>query len=369
LQRILKVLTQDNQAIPARTPPTAPPADSAEAGRTVTAERDYFEQVGGQATVITGAHTVNIYQQGRPLERPEQSQRQKPPRPAPTPKTAEPLQEFRFETVLVNAQGKIVKREQHTAQQYIEDLGHGVVLELVSIPGGTFLMGAPKSEAESSDYERPQHQVTLAPFYLGKYPVTQAQWQAVMGDNPSYFKGANRPVEQVSWNDVQEFLRRLNTRVGQEVYRLPTEAEWEYACRAGTMTPFYFGETMTTDLANYRGIDWEFGGTVYPGSYGAGPKGIFREQTTDVGSFPPNVFGLYDMHGNVWEWCQDWYDEDYYQNSPKENPQGPTSGSYRVFRGGSWSYFAGVCRAALRNFAAPSYCSYVVGFRLLMTPS
>ena len=152
---------------------------------------------------------------------------------------------------------------------------------------------------------------------MGKYPVTQAQWRLVaalpqveiaLNADPANFKGDNRPVEQVSWDEAVEFCQRLSVATGHQ-YRLPSEAEWEYACRAGTTTEFYFGETITTDLANYRGTDVKYEGKTYLGSYGAGPKGIYREQTTDVGSFPPNAYGLYDIHGNVWEWCLDhWHD-------------------------------------------------------------
>ncbi len=163
-------------------------------------------------------------------------------------------------------------------------------------PPGTFLMGSPPSEPQRWDDEQ-QHRVTLSKgFWLGVTPVTQAQWQAVMGSNPSHFQGDDRPVEEVSWDDCQEFCKRLAERDGQR-YRLPTEAEWEYACRAGTTTPFHFGATLSTEQANYDGNY----------TYGEGKKGKYREETTPVGSFPANAWGLHDMHGNVWEWCQDWY--------------------------------------------------------------
>jgi formylglycine-generating enzyme required for sulfatase activity len=240
----------------------------------------------------------------------------------------------------------------------------------VYIPGGTFLMGSPKTEKERLEQEGPQHEVTITAFYMGKYPVTQEQWEAVMKTNPSYFKGANRPVEQVSWDEAVEFCRRLNEKLRRNganpplplpggEYRLPSEAEWEYACRAGTTTPFHFGETITPELANYDGN--------YP--YASGPKGIDRKETTEVGRFPPNAFGLYDMHGNVWEWCQDWYDQNYYAQSPKENPSGPASGSYRVSRGGGWNDDAWGCRSACRGGWLPDRRVYGVGFRLLRTPS
>jgi len=231
-----------------------------------------------------------------------------------------------------------------------EDLGKGVLLEMVSIPGGTFTMG-------STDYDRekPPHSVTVQPFYMGKYPVTQAQWEAVMGNNPSYFKGKNRPVEKVSWHDANEFCQRLSKKTGKS-YRLPSEAQWEYACRAGTTTPFYFGETITTELANYDGNR----------TYGSGPKGEYREQTTEVGKFPPNSFGLYDMHGNVWEWCADPWHTNY--------DDAPTDGSIwtegedpsRLLRGGSWFDAPLHCRCANRGNNASVSRPYNIGFRLVV---
>ncbi|MFM6269661.1 MAG: formylglycine-generating enzyme family protein, partial [Dolichospermum sp.] len=178
-------------------------------------------------------------------------------------------------------------------------------LEMINIPGGTFIIGSSENEEGSMNSERPQHQVTISPFSMGKYPVTQAQWRTVaalekvnidLAPYPSYFayfEGDNRPVEQVSWHDAIEFCARLSNYT-KKLYRLPSEAEWEYACRAGTTTPFHFGDRITTDLANYDGNY----------TYGDGLKGVHRKGTTDVGFFPPNLFGLHDMHGNVWEWCQ-----------------------------------------------------------------
>jgi formylglycine-generating enzyme required for sulfatase activity len=207
----------------------------------------------------------------------------------------------------------IVTRYQTTGQYFTEDLGNGVDLDMVYIPGGTFLMGAPEDELESRDNERPQHEVTLQFFFMGRYAVTQAQWGVVanypqierkLDPNPSRFTGDNRPVENVSWENAVEFCKRLSKKTERE-YKLPSEAQWEYACRAGTKTPFHFGETITTDLANYNGTDDQWG------SYGRGTKGEYREQTTEVGSFLANRFGLYDMHGNVGEWCEDDYHESY----------------------------------------------------------
>ncbi|WP_442949554.1 formylglycine-generating enzyme family protein [Nostoc sp.] len=200
------------------------------------------------------------------------------------------LQTFPFETVTLNAQGKITNRSNREAKYFVEDLGNGVTLEMVQIPGGTFTMGSPEGEAERESNESPQRQVKVPGFFIGKYEVTQAQYQAIIGTNPSNLKGEKRPVEQVSWDDAVEFCKKLSQKTGK-TYRLPSEAEWEYACRAGTTTPFYFGETITTDLVNHDGNYL----------YGSAPKGEHRQQTTDVGKFPPNSFGLYDMCGNVWE--------------------------------------------------------------------
>jgi formylglycine-generating enzyme required for sulfatase activity len=255
-------------------------------------------------------------------------------------------------------------------------LGNGITLEMVQIPGGTFMMGSPETEAQRLDRESPQHQVTVPSFFMGKYTVTQEQYQAVMGGNilqkiignqknPSYFKGEKRPVEQVSWDDAVEFCQKLSQKT-RRTYRLPNEAEWEYACRAGTTTPFYFGETITTDLANYRGTDWDYEGTVYPGNYGQAPKGKYREETTPVGSFPPNPFGLYDMHGNVWEWCQDsWHDN--YNDAPTDGSAWiDNDNQYKLLRGGSWSDFPGNCRCAYRDFKRRAIHYFNIGFRVVV---
>jgi formylglycine-generating enzyme required for sulfatase activity len=225
-------------------------------------------------------------------------------------------------------------------------------MEMVFIPAGEFMMGSAFSETPRDYDEGPEHRVKITkPFYLGKYEVTQGDWLKIMGSNPSHFKGNQRlPVERVSWDDCQEFLSRAGDGL-----RLPTEAQWEYACRVGTTTPFHFGNTISTEQANYDGN--------YP--YGDGPKGVFREKTMPVGSFPPNAWGLYDMHGNVYEWCQDWYDEEYYEKSPEEDPVGPDGGGGRVLRGGSWnaSYGARLCRSANRGRRDPTYRHDSNGFR------
>jgi formylglycine-generating enzyme required for sulfatase activity len=264
-----------------------------------------------------------------------------------------------FATVRVNSRGDIIRRSKGKAEVMTENIGNGVSLEMVKIPGGRFLMGSPETEAKRDDDEGPQHYVNVPEFFMGKYPVTQAQWQAVMGNNPSYFKGKNRPVEKVSWNEATKFCQKLSKKTGRD-YRLPSEAEWEYACRAGTKTPFYFGETITPELVNYNGND----------TYSNGPEGKYRKETTDVGNFPPNSFGLYDMHGNVYEWCQDvWHDN--YDGAPVDGSAWVNGGnsSRRVRRGGSWFGYPWWCRSANRNnFNSDEAVIYYIGFRLVSFP-
>ncbi|TAF07438.1 MAG: formylglycine-generating enzyme family protein [Nostocales cyanobacterium] len=254
----------------------------------------------------------------------------------------------------------------HTS--FTEDLGNGVFLEMIAIPGGSFLMGSPENEPERDDSESPQHRVTIQPFYMGKFTVTQAQWERVavlpkvkqdLNPKPSHFKGKNRPVERVSWLDAQEFCARISKTTGKK-YRLPSEAEWEYACRAGTTTPFYFGDNITTDLANYNGN--------YP--YNSGAKGEYRQQTTDVGSFPPNAFGLYDMHGNVWEWCEDDLHNNYI-NAPVDGTAWicRSNNTIKVLRGGSWYNYISKCRCATRSFDLfDNYNPFFYGFRVVRVP-
>ncbi|MDJ0734587.1 MAG: bifunctional serine/threonine-protein kinase/formylglycine-generating enzyme family protein [Nostocaceae cyanobacterium] len=267
------------------------------------------------------------------------------------------LQTFNFETVTVDARGTITNRRNLSAKYFVEDLGNGVTLEMVQIPGGTFTMGSPAGEAQRDDNEGPQHQVTVPRFFMGRYEVTQAQYQAIMGKNPSGFTGKKRPVETVSWNDAVEFCKKLSQKTGRN-YRLPSEAEWEYACRAGTTTPFYFGETITTDLVNYDGNS----------TYASAPnKGKHRKQTTDVGSFPPNAFGLYDMHGNVWEWCQDTYHQNY-NGAPTDGSAwiSENENRYHMLRGGSWDLNPILCRSAVRLNSYPGLIIDHVGFRVCL---
>ncbi|MEM9273124.1 MAG: formylglycine-generating enzyme family protein [Cyanobacteria bacterium P01_F01_bin.143] len=258
-----------------------------------------------------------------------------------------------------------IERQKRTTKYYSEDLGNGIALDMVLIPEGEFMMGAPETELDSLDRERPQNNVSVLTFFMGRYPVTQAQWRAVakfphinreLKLDPSYFKGDMRPVEQVSWYEAVEFCQRLSQRTGRK-YRLPSEAEWEYACRAGTTTPFHFGETITTDLANYFGT----------ATYGEGPKGEYRKETTPINEFGiANNFGLCDMHGNVWEWCLDhWYEN--YQNAPDDGTAWLSGGnSYgRILRGGSWELNPYGCRSAARFGNNPENADFNYGFRVV----
>ncbi len=268
-----------------------------------------------------------------------------------------------------------VNKRRGQNQYYDEVLAEGVLpLRMMQIPAGTFLMGSPDDELDRSKAEGPQHPVTLAQFFMAKYPVTQAQWQVVATEmqqvnrelkpDPSRFEGNLNPVERVSWHEAVEFCDRMTLHTNRQ-YRLPTEAEWEYACRAGTTTPFHFGETITTDVANYRGTDDESMG--WSGSYGKGPKGEYRKKTTPVNQFEgANAFGLVDMHGNVLEWCQDHWHENY-ADAPEDGSAWIEGGdaSRRVLRGGSWLLIPGLCRSAYRNrYDAVSHFDNI-GFRVV----
>jgi formylglycine-generating enzyme required for sulfatase activity len=286
------------------------------------------------------------------------------------------LDPFEFETATITQKNRmlglrkdwVIRRRRATAWGYTEiistETGEEIGLDLMAILGGSFKMGAPNGESDSPENERPQHQVTLQPFYLGRYAVTQAQWRIVSGykserrelkADPSSFKGDTRPVENVSWEDAQEFCNRLSKHSGKP-YRLPSEAEWEYACRAGTETPFHFGETISPELANYDGTF----------TYNNGFKRKLRGETSDVGSFPANDWGLYEMHGNIWEWCQDNYHSNY-KGAPANGSawQIYNKSDFRVLRGGSWYYNPRACRSASRSYSTPYYCLNGVGFRLV----
>ncbi|MEQ8972538.1 MAG: formylglycine-generating enzyme family protein [Coleofasciculus sp. C1-SOL-03] len=268
----------------------------------------------------------------------------------------------------------IIKRHQGEAQFFVEQLSDDVGIRMMLIPKGSFNMGSPEYEPERSASEEPVHQVNVPSFFMGKYPVTQAQWRVVaslppvnreLNPNPSRFKGDNRPVECISWYDAVEFCQRLSQYTHRS-YRLPTDAEWEYACRAGTTTPFHFGETITTDLANYRGTDnTEYG---WSGSYGRGPKGEYRKKTTPVDHFGiANAFGLCDMHGNVRELCLDHW-RDNYEGAPKDGSAWLSDDEIAicVLRGGSWNFAPSRCRCASRFTSYPGIdINDFVGFRVV----
>jgi WD40 repeat protein/formylglycine-generating enzyme required for sulfatase activity/serine/threonine protein kinase len=274
------------------------------------------------------------------------------------------LNKFEFETAALDQKGNVKEKRKEKADYFVEDLGNGLFLEMVKITGGTFMMGSPDSEERRNSDEGPQHQVTLPMFYMGKFEVTQAQWRAIASlpkinkdfhSEPGRFEGDDLPVEIVSWYDAIEFCARLSKATGRE-YRLPTEAEWEYACRAQTKTPFYFGETINPELVNYNGNS----------PYGKASEGVFRNKTAPVGSLgAANAFGLYDMHGNVWEWCLDKYNPGY-NGAPTDGSAWITGNKNgRVLRGGSWGDSGNSCRTAIRRSNAPTGRFNRLGFRVV----
>ena len=284
---------------------------------------------------------------------------------------------FEFEVITVNDKGEEIKRETSQAEYFQEDLGNDVILDLVSIPEGTFFRGTDDAEIErlvkkfDRNYfrrEKPQREVTVSAFLMGKYPITQKQWRTVVNAvgkidinldaDPSHFKGDDRPVEQVNWYDCVEFCKRLSKLTGRE-YQLPSEAQWEYACRATTKTPFHFGATLTTELANYDG-NYLFANEPKENNQ-------YREETTAVGQFPANAFGLYDMHGNVWEWCADDF-HDNYEGAPIDGSAWTSSdnSATKILRGGSWDAAPYVCRCALRSDINPVNRLDFLGLRVVV---
>jgi formylglycine-generating enzyme required for sulfatase activity len=238
-------------------------------------------------------------------------------------------------------------REEHTL-----DMGDGLTMTFVSIPAGSFVMGSPANMPNADPCERPAHRVTISkPFFLGKPRVTQPQWQAIMGETPSHFRGATHPVDGVEWSDCQVFVAKMNEKFGGPRVRfsLPTEAQWEYACRAGTTTQYSFGDGEAA-LDEHAWWGKNAGGTTHP-----------------VGQKKPNPWGLYDMHGHLWQWCADCFEADYYERSPAVDPPGPASGVSHVLRGGQWNgYDVNFCRSAFRN-SRPMHRSDNYGCRIVMT--
>ncbi|MBF0183125.1 MAG: formylglycine-generating enzyme family protein [Magnetococcales bacterium] len=245
---------------------------------------------------------------------------------------------------------------------FVEFTCRGVVQRMRWIPAGRFVMGSPVGEAERMDREGPQHEVTFAQgFWIFATACSQALWQAVMGENPSRFPGEERPVETVSFTDVQRFLDQIEQLLPGLQLTLPSEAQWEYACRAGTSTPFSFGNTISPQQVNFNGN--------YP--YPGGEKGEHRKQTVPLASLPPNPWGLFEMHGNVWEWCQD-HEHRSYQGAPKDgsawlNSAAPAD-AWRVVRGGSWYDLARSVRSAIRYWYVPAYRGGYLGFRCVRVP-
>ena len=276
------------------------------------------------------------------------------------------LKVFNFDTVKLDSYGEEVQKSCQQGEYFTENLDEKNSLDMVVIPAASFMMGATEKELGKRQEETPQHLVKVKSFLMSKYPITQAQWKIVasfpkvnqdLKPSPSYYKGKDRPVEQVSWHDAVEFCHRLSVKTGNE-YRLPTEAEWEYACRAGSKTPFHFGETIDSRLANYDG--------KY--KYGLGRKGTYRKKTTSVEFFSyANEFGLFDMHGNVWEWCLDnWHES--YENAPNNSDAwlDKNDQTNRVIRGGSWKNDPLLCRSAYRQYSIPTRKFKDSGFRVVL---
>jgi formylglycine-generating enzyme required for sulfatase activity len=278
------------------------------------------------------------------------------------------IKQLSYHTIKIDAKGQQLENLTKQISYYSENLGDGIKLDMIAVPAGTFQMGSPPEEINREESESPIHQVKINAFYLSRVTITQVQWRAVaelpqversLQPEPANVKSNNQPIECVSWYDAVEFCARLSKSTGRS-YRLPTEAEWEYACRAGTQTPFHFGSTIRADLANYDGNH----------TYGEGPQGQYREQTTPSGSFEfTNDFGLSDMHGNVWEWCADpWHDN--YNGAPSDGSVWEIGGDrgLRVLRGGSWDFNPSYCRSAQRARYAADLRYFNISFRIACAP-
>ena len=275
--------------------------------------------------------------------------------------------------LVVAALPRLTTADDKAVSAKVEVITNSIGMKLVRVPAGKFRMGSPRGEAER-DAQESLHEVAITkPFFMGTYEVTQAEFAKVMGEkthavfNSGNGGGPDHPMENVLWVEADEFCKNLSAREDEKragrKYRLPTEAEWEYACRAGTKTAFHFGESLSSIQANCNGTD----------PYGGAEKGPYLRKTAKVDSYPPNAFGLFDMHGNVSEWCADWYDPDYYTSSPEENPLGPPVGVlpddfgnfYVVVRGGSWLDDARACRSAYRQRAMHRNRYWLIGFRVV----
>ena len=286
-----------------------------------------------------------------------------------------PLKQLEFQTIEVNEKAEIIAKPDRSVQYFEEEIAEDLSIKMIIIPGGSFMMGSPEDELDSYSSEEPQHLVTVPSFAIGQFVVTQAQWKTIaqlpkvkqkLNLSPSYYSGDDRPVERVDWFEAVEFCNRL-IRLTRKLYRLPSEAEWEYACRAGTTTAFNIGPTIATDFANYRGTDDVRADRTISGNYGEGPKGNYRGKTTPAQTFSANNFGLFDTHGNVWEWCaDDWHEN--YDGAPIDGSvwdASNDSGS-KVTRGGSCYNAPSVCRSAIRGTDPSDSRNSSVGFRLLL---
>lgn len=349
--------------------------------------RDFFQLFKENQTQINSVNNIRKQAQMTPqklpprlsmvVENQETIVQKKPLYSAPptiiNPKINYPnVEEFSFETITLESEKKLfgfmssLKKNlvTKTGQFFVEYIGEGVNIDMIFIPSGSFMMGSNSSENGREKDENPQHLVKLNSFYISKYPITQLQWRKVssfpkinrsLKNNPSFYKGDNLPVEKISWLDAQEFCKRL-TRYTGRTYRLPTESEWEYSCRGNTKTPFFFGETITPDFANYNNQSNDNKKNI----------GQFDKKTSPVDNFYPNPFGLYDFHGNVWEWCEDHYANNYI-HKPKDGSAfyNSTGNQSRVVRGGSWSLSSDYCRSAKRGNYAPESTYNFIGFRIV----
>lgn len=264
---------------------------------------------------------------------------------------------YSFETITLDHFGRTINSSTYAAKCFVEEISKGIFLEMIGIPEGDFLIGAPIDEVGYFKNESPQRRINLSEFYISKYVITQSQWKAIMRSNPSFSQGSTLPIENVSWEDANEFCRNLSKKAGKK-YRLPSESEWEYAARAGTTTAFAFGETITPAIVNYN--------SEYP--YASAERKESRNKIMAVGSLGiPNAFGLYDMHGNVWEWCLDCYQNDYQYIPIDGNAWQTKEPTAKVLRGGSWQDMASLCRSAFRNWALPTTAESNIGFRVVLS--